>query len=130
MSATTTSADSTTLPQQIAKPMTLSCVRVCFIDAEICMSVELAAFFFYAGAIPPWSALPRCDGRLMPYRSLLWLALLIGLLAHAAVAAPPPAQNDSDEPATSGQVYADIVRSDQPVAYWRFEDDRGTAEFG
>lgn len=40
-------------------------------------------------------------------------------------------QNDTDDaPQPSAAVYADIVRSDQPVALWRFEDDKGTADFG
>ncbi|HMC12018.1 MAG TPA: LamG domain-containing protein, partial [Pirellulaceae bacterium] len=38
-------------------------------------------------------------------------------------------QNDSDEgPSPSGPAYAEIVRADQPAAYWRFEDGKGVAE--
>jgi hypothetical protein len=60
----------------------------------------------------------------------LALLAVIGLRATVAAAAPPPAQNDSDEPAATGETYAAIVRSDEPVAYWRFDDEHGAAEFG
>ena len=38
------------------------------------------------------------------------------------------AQNDTDEGPRRGAVYADLVRADGPVAYWRFEDEGAAGE--
>jgi len=62
-------------------------------------------------------------------RFALALLIFIGLRATIA-AAPPVAQNDSDEPAATGDTYAGIVHSDGPAAWWRFDDERGVAEVG
>ena len=37
-------------------------------------------------------------------------------------------QNDTDDDKDGGAAYAEIVRADRPVAFWRFEDDKGIAE--
>src|SRR5262245_54820553 len=61
------------------------------------------------------------------------IALIVACLAtcqlSSAVAQVQPApQNDTDDVAVAAVTYADIVRADQPAAYWRFEDDQGAAE--
>ncbi len=54
-------------------------------------------------------------------------SLAIGLvLANLAYAQQP--QNDSDEPSAPSAAYVEIVKADQPAAYWRFEDGKGSAE--
>ncbi|MEX2175725.1 MAG: DUF1553 domain-containing protein [Pirellulaceae bacterium] len=51
------------------------------------------------------------------------------LLPLASLVAQQAPQNDSDDhPPADASPYADLVRADKPVAYWRFEDDRGVAE--
>jgi hypothetical protein len=48
-------------------------------------------------------------------------------LAITATGQAQQPQNDSDDPSPPSVAYAEIVRADQPVAYWRFEDGKGTA---
>src|SRR5262245_2797815 len=65
-------------------------------------------------------------------RRLLFLAMsCVAALSWSAggVLAQQAPQNDTDDgPQPKSAVYADLVRADQPVAYWRFDDDKGTAE--
>src|SRR5262245_28405787 len=57
----------------------------------------------------------------------LWMTLLAG----AAAAQTPPAQNDTDDDKDRQPTpYAEIVRADQPVAWWRFDGDDATGELG
>jgi hypothetical protein len=59
------------------------------------------------------------------------ICILFGaLLASAGGQQPSAPQNDTDDAPRSKTPYADIVRADQPAAYWRFEDDTGAAELG
>ena len=58
---------------------------------------------------------------------------LPGLLAsywrwHRPDAQQPPQNDTDDAPQARAASYAEIVRADQPVAYWRFEDETGLAE--
>ncbi|HEY2410660.1 MAG TPA: LamG domain-containing protein, partial [Pirellulaceae bacterium] len=65
-------------------------------------------------------------------RRLLFLAVACFAaqqLFTAAVIAQQP-QNDSDDAPEAAAGYVDIVRADQPVAYWRFEDDKAVADVG
>src|SRR5438552_179721 len=48
------------------------------------------------------------------------------LFSSGLIAQQP--QNDSDDAPQSSGGYADVVRADQPMAYWRFEDDKAAAE--
>jgi hypothetical protein len=59
-------------------------------------------------------------------RPLIFLAIFCLALARLAPAQQP--QNDSDEPPASSDAYAEIVKVDQPVAYWRFEDGKGAVD--
>ena len=55
----------------------------------------------------------------------LWLTLLAG----AAAAQTPVPQNDTDDDKDRQPTpYAEIVRADQPVAWWRFDGDEAAAE--
>lgn len=55
-------------------------------------------------------------------------AYLVFVLGTVTFAAAQQLQNDSDNGAPPAVTYADIVRADQPAAYWRFDDERGAAE--
>jgi hypothetical protein len=53
----------------------------------------------------------------------------VALFAFAAWAQTPPAQNDTDDDKDRQPTpYAEIVRADQPIAWWRFDGDDATAE--
>lgn len=53
-------------------------------------------------------------------------ALLLCMIAARAQAAP---QNDTDDNKDSRDpAYVELVRADKPVAWWRFEDEAGSAE--
>lgn len=68
---------------------------------------------------PPKSRLRWLLGQLVAF---LW----IGLPVLAFGQGQPAAQNDTDENRGSGaSAYAEIVEADTPVAWWRFEDERG-----
>src|SRR5947207_2291964 len=54
--------------------------------------------------------------------------LTAACLAVATTGQAQQPQNDSDDPSPQSAAYAEIVRADQPFAYWRFEDGKGTAE--
>ena len=64
----------------------------------------------------------------MPRPSLKIAALAWLVPALVWAQAPPKPQNDTDDDKEVGAAYAEIVRADRPAAYWRFEDDRGSAE--
>lgn len=58
----------------------------------------------------------------------LGIAGLIPLLLFEPTLGQATPQNDTDDgPAAAGGRYEQIVRADQPVAWWRFEDSRGAA---
>src|SRR5689334_7755716 len=64
-------------------------------------------------------------------RRFLFLAVVCftaqQLIATASNGQQP--QNDSDDGLQqSAATYADIVRSDQPAAYWRFDDNKAVVE--
>src|SRR5262245_31075530 len=65
-------------------------------------------------------------------RRLLFLAascFAAACLSSGGVLAQQAPQNDTDDgPQPKSAAYADLVRTDQPVACWRFDDDKGTAE--
>src|SRR5262245_2600189 len=61
----------------------------------------------------------------MPRRFTFQAAACL-LLATTGLAQQP--QNDSDEPSAPSASYAEIVKADQPAAYWRFEDGKAKAE--
>lgn len=63
-------------------------------------------------------------------RLILGAAVLLALPPAGALAQPnQTAQNDTDDNKdVRTSAYADLVRADKPVAYWRFEDDQGAAE--
>src|SRR5438552_891878 len=74
------------------------------------------------GSFPP-DTLP------MSRLPLLCVAAGLAVLQLFAVALAQPApQNDTDDAPLTSATYADLVRADQPAAYWRFADDQGTAE--
>jgi hypothetical protein len=67
----------------------------------------------------------------MPCRlALLALAALalVGRTNCPSAYAQQAAQNDSDSAPERPEAYTGIVRADEPVAWWRFGDQRGTAE--
>jgi len=59
-------------------------------------------------------------------RRFIFLSAGFVLLAATGLAQQP--QNDSDEPSPQSSGYTEIVTADQPVAWWRFEDDQGATE--
>jgi len=63
-------------------------------------------------------------------RFLSNLSALAGCVLPAMLLAqaPPKPQNDTDDDKDAGAAYAEIVRADRPVAFWRFEDEKGFAE--
>jgi len=68
-----------------------------------------------------------------PFLSPVLACLLLSLAADCNLfgqqATGTQAQNDSgDAPQASTAAYAELVRADQPAAYWRFEDDKGSGE--
>src|SRR5262245_17600256 len=56
----------------------------------------------------------------------VWSAVVLGLALPAAAQQAP--QNDTDDASAKSATYEDVVRADQPAAYWRFEDAEGNAE--
>lgn len=54
--------------------------------------------------------------------------LSAGLLLSPMECAAQQPQNDSDESPTKGISYAEMIRTDVPVAYWSFDDADGIAE--
>ena len=57
------------------------------------------------------------------FAAILSLAATVALAASAAAQQAP--QNDTDDDNAPKQPpYADLVRADKPVAYWRFEGGR------
>src|SRR5262245_50437528 len=64
----------------------------------------------------------------MPRLSLTIAALAWLTPAVLWAQTPPKPQNDTDDDKDVGAAYAEIVRADRPVAYWRFGDDQGSAE--
>lgn len=65
-------------------------------------------------------------------RTFLSLALGWLLLSHVGsrnLFGQQPQNDSGDAPQVSTAAYAEMVRADHPVAYWRFEDDKGTGEF-
>src|SRR5437773_1760 len=57
------------------------------------------------------------------------LAVTFAALIWQAAVAQRPAQNDSENgPEARTSAYEQIVRADQPVAYWRFDNGTGAAE--
>jgi len=56
--------------------------------------------------------------------------LLLSLVEGRNLFAQQPQNDSGDAPQASTAAYAEIVRTDQPVAYWRFEDDKATGEHG
>src|SRR5262245_5769358 len=59
-------------------------------------------------------------------RRLIYQAAACCLLATTGFTQQP--QNDSDETSASSASYSEIVKADQPAAYWRFEDGKAKAE--
>src|SRR5437868_12794483 len=49
-------------------------------------------------------------------------------LFNAVIFGQQPQNDTDDAPQPSAAAYADIVRADQPAAYWRFEDDKATLD--
>src|SRR5262245_9115125 len=60
---------------------------------------------------------------------LIPACLLISQLLLTRAPRQQPPHNDTDDgPQPRAAAYAEIVRADQPVAWWRFDDSTGTAE--
>src|SRR4051812_11899118 len=68
----------------------------------------------------------------MPRPSLFLVVVCFAAqqLLNALIFGQQPQNDTDDAPQPSAASYADIVRADQPTAFWRFEDDQGTAEVG
>lgn len=60
--------------------------------------------------------------RYFPVRRLLCVLLI------ALTSAPLYGQNDTDDNLPTTANYAELIRADQPAAYWRLDDARGTLE--
>jgi hypothetical protein len=64
-------------------------------------------------------------------RNRAWTMSLVAATWAAVAVAQPAAQNDTDDDSLPKQPpYADLVRADKPVAYWRFDGEAGISELG
>src|SRR5262245_18740972 len=83
---------------------------------------------FVAGSLTLDGFDPQHPLRTLPMYRWLKSSVVI-VLASGACGRLALAQNDSDDGKLPQRpAYAEIVRADKPVAYWRLEDESGTAE--
>ncbi len=65
-----------------------------------------------------------------PFLSLALACLLLCPAADRNLFGQQPQNDTDDAPQAGPSAYVELVRADQPVAYWRFEDDKASGEHG